>query len=78
LLLISIGNLLLFGFKHVDVNIGTVILSTEIIFALILGFVFYDEVPVAHEIIGGMFIFAASILSSVDVKSLRFRRKALV
>jgi drug/metabolite transporter (DMT)-like permease len=65
---IGLGNLLLYGFQHFDVNVGTVILATELFFATIIGFILFKEVPTSREIIGGVLIFIASILSTVDIK----------
>jgi len=76
LLQISLGNLLLYGFQHFDVNVGTVILATELFFASLIGLIFFREIPSTHEIIGGCFIFVASILSAVDVPALLRRRTA--
>ena len=70
ILQIGLGNLLLFGFQHFDVNIGTVILATELFFATIIGFLLFKEVPTSREMIGGLFIFIASILSIVDLKQI--------
>ncbi len=75
--LIGLGNLLLYGFQHFDVNVGTVILATELFFATLVGLIFFGEIPAPHELIGGFIIFAASILSAVDLKALlRIRRTA--
>lgn len=68
ILQIGLGNLLLFGFQHFDVNIGTVILATELLFATIIGFFLFKEVPTSREIAGGSLILIASILSTVDLK----------
>lgn len=73
LLQIGLGNLLLYGFQHFDVNVGTVILACELIFAAILGWVFLSETPTGNELLGGMLIFVASIISTVDFKPL-FKR----
>lgn len=67
---IGLGNLLLYGFQHFDVNVGTVILATELFFATIISFILFQEVPTSREMIGGILIFVASILSAVDVKQL--------
>jgi drug/metabolite transporter, DME family len=75
-LLIVVGNLLLYGFQHFDVNIGTVILATELFFALLIGWLFFQEVPATNEIIGGIIIFLASILSTVDIPALLKRTRA--
>jgi drug/metabolite transporter (DMT)-like permease len=74
LLLIGLGNLLLYGFQHFDVNVGTVILATELFFALLLGWIFFHETPAPNEVVGGVVIFAASILSAIDVPVLLGRR----
>jgi drug/metabolite transporter (DMT)-like permease len=75
LLQIGLGNLLLYGFQHFDVNVGTIILATELLFASLLGWFLYQEVPASNEIIGGLFIFMASILSAVDIPALLKRRQ---
>ena len=73
LLQIGLGNLLLYGFQHFDVNVGTVILACELIFAAILGWLFLSETPTGNEVLGGALIFIASIISTVDFKSLSKR-----
>jgi drug/metabolite transporter (DMT)-like permease len=71
---IVLNNLLLFGFQHFDVNIGTVILATELFFATIMGYLFFRESPTIAELIGGIVIFMASIVASVNLAQL-FRRR---
>ncbi len=70
-LLIGLANLLLYGFHHIDVNIGTIILSSELLFATLIGYVIYREAPSPHEVIGGLFIFSASILSGINARAIR-------
>jgi drug/metabolite transporter (DMT)-like permease len=77
ILQVFLGNFLLFGFQHFDVNIGTVILATELFFAVVIGFVFFQEVPAPNELFGGVLIFIASIIASVDFKELLGRKKKL-
>lgn len=74
-LLLVMGNLLLYGFQHFDVNVGTVILSMEFLFAALLGLILFREVPTVKEMIGGGLIFVASILSGIDSKQLFTRLK---
>lgn len=74
LLLLTLGNFLLYGFQHFDVNVGTVILSMELVFALIFGLVFYRELPTGYQLLGGCLIFIASVVSGVDFKFLHKRR----
>ena len=56
--LFNVGNLFLtnYGFKHVDVVVAGNILSLEMVFAVMLGFLFYGEVPLFKEIAGGLLI----------------------
>lgn len=68
LLQLGLNNLLLFGFQHFDVNIGTVILSLELFFAAVLGFLIFGETLSANELLGGAAIFAASIVSAWEFK----------
>lgn len=75
-LLVGLGNLLLYGFQHFDVNVGTVILATELFFASLFGWVFFREVAAPNELIGGAVIFLASILSAVDLSALKKWAKA--
>jgi drug/metabolite transporter (DMT)-like permease len=73
---VGLGNLLLYGFQNFDVNIGTVILASELFFATVLGYLFFREIPTNHELIGGTLIFCASILSSVDLSGVLRRMQA--
>lgn len=74
-LLIVSGNLLFYGFKHFDVNAGAIILASEIFFAAVLAYLFFDEVPTAGEATGACLIFAAAILSTVNVKFGRSKKE---
>ncbi|MBP7060679.1 MAG: DMT family transporter [Candidatus Moranbacteria bacterium] len=60
--------LLLYGFQNFDVNIGTVILSLELFFAAILGYIFFSESLTTTEIVGGLIIFLASVISAWKFK----------
>lgn len=64
-LVIILGSYLtLYGFQHFDVNIGTVIMSSELVFAAIMAYFLYNEVPKTHELVGGVLIMAGSIVGS--------------
>lgn len=72
---VLLGSLLLYGFKHFDVSIGTVTLSIELFFAMLLGFLFLHETPTLREFVAVLCVFAASMLSAVDVRQLLGRWK---
>lgn len=70
-LLVAIGYLLAFGFSHFDVNVGSVVLATELFFALIINYIFLKESPTTNELIGGTIIFIASIATSIDLNKIK-------
>lgn len=71
ILLVFLGRLLFYGLAHTDLNIATVTLATELLFSVILGLVFLSEKPAGHELLGGVIIFVASIISEFDFNRLR-------
>jgi len=73
LLLVVIGYLLVYGFSNFDVNLGTIILATELLFALVINALILKEYPTSYEIIGGLLVFSATVLVSMNLKS---RKKA--
>lgn len=71
IVILAAGFLVLYGFQNFDVNVGAVIMSSEIVVAVILAFIFYQEVPSAHELTGGLLILFASILSAFNEESFK-------
>lgn len=45
-----------YGFQKVEAILASNILTLESVFAIVLGFLFYKEVPIAKELIGGIII----------------------
>ncbi|MDB5177321.1 MAG: hypothetical protein JWN75_989 [Candidatus Saccharibacteria bacterium] len=64
LILIAATRLILYGFQHSDINIASVILSSQLAFGALLGFFIYHEIPAGHEIISGILIACAAIIGS--------------
>jgi drug/metabolite transporter (DMT)-like permease len=56
--------LLLYGYQHIDVNIGTVISSTELVFGVILGLALFQEVPNIWETASGLLIATGSVIGA--------------
>ena len=67
LLLVSIGYLLVYGFGNFDVNLGTIILATELFFALVINALILREYPTANELVGGFLIFAGTAVTSLKL-----------
>jgi drug/metabolite transporter (DMT)-like permease len=57
--------LLLYGYKRVDVNIGTVISSTELVFGVVLGLLLFSELPNIWEMISGVFITTGAVVGAL-------------
>jgi drug/metabolite transporter (DMT)-like permease len=68
LVLIAATHLVLYGFQHFDVNIASVILSSQLAFGALLGFLVFREVPAPNEIISGVLIACAAIIASTGKK----------
>ena len=68
LLLIVATRLVLYGFQHSDINVATVILSSQLAFGALLGFFLYQEVLSSHEIISGVLILSAAIIGGIAQK----------
>ncbi len=68
LILIAATRLVLYGFQHSDINIASVILSSQLAIGALLGFFVYQEVLATHEIISGLLILCAAIIGSTGQK----------
>jgi drug/metabolite transporter (DMT)-like permease len=45
-----------YGFEKVQISLASNILTLEMLFAVILGFLFYKEIPTAKDLIGAVLI----------------------
>lgn len=54
--MVLISSFYLFGFQHVDLNMGNIVSSSELIILLFLNAMFLKEYPNFNEAIGGMLI----------------------
>jgi len=68
LILILATRLVLYGFQHSDINIASVILSSQLAFGALLGFLVYQEVLSPHEILSGLLILCAAIVGGISQK----------
>lgn len=79
----ALGNLLsgwatLYGFTQVNLQLGTVILTTDVLFAMGMNALFLGERPTGMEALGGLMIFVAIIMLSMTAKILKIdKRKAV-
>lgn len=67
LMFLVTGQLMIIGFKHLDVSIGSLIILTEAIFGIVLSFLFFKETISAGAILGGILILCAIILPEMKL-----------
>jgi len=60
--------LMLVGFHNFDLNLGTIILSSELVFASFFGYLFYHEIMTFNEYIGSSLIIFSIIISNLNFK----------
>lgn len=65
---VATTSLVVYGFKHTEAQIGTLILPLEAVFGAVFAYFFFHEVLLSTTIIGGLFIFAASIVPNIVTK----------
>ncbi|MFA6017026.1 MAG: DMT family transporter [Patescibacteria group bacterium] len=54
--------LVFYGFKHIEAQIGSLLLLSELVFIIVIGFMFYHEVPSIVQLIGGVLIVLGMII----------------
>ncbi len=59
------GQLVAYGFRYVDGQIGSIILLNDTIIGIVLMMIFFKEIPTMPVLVGGICIFLASILPAV-------------
>lgn len=57
------GLFVTYGFNHFDVNIGQVVLTSEVFFAIFLNLLFLAEIPTLLESVGALNIFVGTLVA---------------
>lgn len=68
IIIVSLNYLLLYGFSRVTVTTGSIILSSEIAFGSLFGFLLYNEVLTGTEVLAALLIMTATVLISLEKK----------
>lgn len=76
--LMLVSYLTLFGFSHFDLNLGTVVLASELFFASVLGWLIFQESVTLAEGIGGALIFFATIVAQTTALPLEKQWRQLI
>jgi len=75
IIFIFTGQLVVYGFRHLEAQIGSLVMLSEILFGLIVGVIFYKEIISLPTFIGGALIIVAAILPKLNFKKLNFTKK---
>ncbi len=63
---IASGYFVIYGFKHLEAQISSLIMLGEIVFAVANGIIFFREIPTVMVLIGGLFILTAMIIPNLQ------------
>lgn len=63
------GQLMIFGFKHLDAQKGSLIMLLEVVFGAIIGLIFYQETLGLGAIVGGLLILLGAVLPQLRQKT---------
>ncbi len=61
---VGIGYLITYGMRHYSLGMGSVVLSSDMLFALVINTIFLGQSPTGFEIVGSMLIFACIIYTT--------------
>lgn len=62
---ISTGQLMIWGFKHIEAQVGSLIMLSEILFGILIGYLFFKETITVFTLLGGMLIITAILLPEI-------------
>lgn len=65
-LFLAISYLFLVGFKYVNINTGSILVSSELIFGPLFALLFLSEIPTGPTLIGGVFTIVAVLFANKD------------
>lgn len=68
---LSVGYLSMYGFQHFNLNLGTIVISSELFWAPIFAFLLFHEMLTSYQIIGGFLIVLAIILPQIPSRTFK-------
>lgn len=70
LLLMAISYFSIVGFQHIDLHVGAIIISSELIFAPLFAALIFKEYPTLPELIACLLIMLAVVIPNINARSL--------
>lgn len=74
-LFVATGLLIIYGFRRLDAQIGSLVMLAEVLFAIILAFIFYGEIITPIMLTGGSLILLGIILPEIKEFSFHYLQK---
>ena len=71
---VGIGYLITYGMRHFSLSVGSVVLSSDLLFALVINAIVIHQIPTVQQVLGSCVLFVCIIYSTSPVIS---RRKVL-
>lgn len=68
ILLMAISYFSIVGFQHIDLHVGSIIISSELVFAPLFAVLIFKEYPTLFQFIGCLFIMFAVIVPNIPIK----------
>ena len=72
---IGLTFLTIYGFQHFDLNLGAIVLSSELFFTILFALFIFGELSATSEVIGAICIVLAITLLHVHYRSIDKARK---
>ncbi len=63
---IATGQLVIYGFRRLDAQVGSLIMLAEVIFGIVLGLIFYKEIITLPALLGGLLIVVGIVLPELN------------
>jgi drug/metabolite transporter (DMT)-like permease len=70
LMFLSVGQLMVYGFRRVSAQIGSLVMLTEVVFGVLWGATIYKERLSFFTVLGGVLIISAIVLPEIRFKKI--------
>lgn len=67
IIVLALGETLLYGFNNFPLNMGTIVVSGELFFAMIINAIVLKEIPTATEVVGAVLIFMSIVVINLNL-----------
>jgi len=69
---LTVAYLSMYGFQHFDLNLGTIVISSELFWAVLFAFILFHQIPSIYQIIGGILIGLAIITPYLKFAKIKY------